>query len=235
MAAQRNPLYEEIADLVTGPNTPALRTAARQLAGAASPPHWRRTPGTPHEYGARGRSVARRASYPITDRVPACSIRCDWASPQVARTRCTDRQQRASSRRSYARARAAALSAKSVATLILPDGEVREVAGRFADRLIAALANCAPTAMPPSWRWVAAWSATCRLRGGLLDAGRGLHPVAHHPARDGGFLGRRQDRGRPAAGQESGRCLPPAAAVIADIATLATLPNANCAPDWPRW
>jgi 3-dehydroquinate synthase len=63
-----------------------------------------------------------------------------------------------------------------------------------------------------------------RLRRGLLDARRALRAAADHAAGDGRFLGRRQDRGRPAAGQEPGRRLPPAAAVFADLDTLATLP-----------
>ena len=45
-----------------------------------------------------------------------------------------------------------------------------------------------------------------------------------HPRRPGRLRLRRQDRGRPAAGQELRRRLPPAAAVLADPATLATLP-----------
>ena len=52
---------------------------------------------------------------------------------------------------------------------------------------------------------LAGFAAACWMRGVRLRA------AADHAAGDGGFLGRRQDRGRPAAGQEPGRRLPPAA------------------------
>ena len=70
------------------------------------------------------------------------------------------------------------------------------------------------TALPPA----------CYMRGVPL------RPGADHGAVAGGFVGRRQDRDQPPAGQEHDRRLLPAGAVVCDLDTLKTLPERELSP-----
>ena len=72
-----------------------------------------------------------------------------------------------------------------------------------------------------------------RVPGGDVPARRSGHPRADHAGRPGRLVDRRQDRGRPARGQEPRRCLPPAGGDRDRRRAAADAPRAT-APGRPR-
>ena len=197
-----------------------LRTLGADEPRARWPRCWRSTGNAVERGMSHGMTSSRASRSAATRPTPSPSApACSTTSPALARSpaRPPGLHRQRQPRRAAVPERIAALRARRASrrcscAMVMPAGEQEKTAralrradarrwphcGASRDATVIALGGGVVGDL-------AGFAAACWMRGVRLRA------AADDAAGDGRFLGRRQDRGRPAAGQEPGRRLPPAA------------------------